>query len=29
MLDADLPESFRSSVVVQLEPDGALELLIL
>lgn len=29
MLDADFPESFRSSVVVQLEANGALELLVL
>lgn len=29
MLDADLPESFCSSVVVQLEANGALKLLIL
>lgn len=29
MLDADLPESFRSSVVVQLKANGALKLLIL
>lgn len=29
MLNADLPESFCSSVVVQLEANGALKLLIL
>lgn len=29
MLNADLPESFSSSVVVQLEANGALKLLVL